>query len=262
MTEDLAPMRTAIRATGHRLVTSLSNVRNASANAVGEWSVADLAIHLTDVFEHYPLYLRGEAALFEDPLDVTAHNAEAVAAGQGLTLNDAARRIAAALEEVDDLLASRPNGQCVAWHGGTELSPSAFGAVVGSESIVHGYDVASAERRYTPCDHSHAGVIMANALHLLPHYLDRAAAADISATFDMRFRGGERRFLLLRDGALEVTHDERERPDCVVLADPETFLLVGYNRIGQWRAALTGKIMTWGRKPWLALKLPKLLAQI
>lgn len=262
MPEDLVRMRGAIRATGHRLVTLLSTVRDPSANAVGDWRIADLAIHLTDVFEHYPLYLRGEADLFEDPLDVTAHNAEAVAAGQGLTLNDAARRIAATLEEVDDLLGKRPSGQPVAWHGGTEISPCAFAAVVGSEAVVHGYDVASAERRYRPCDRSDAGVIMANALHLLPHYLDRAAAADISATFDMRFRGGERRFLLLRDGALEVTHDEHERPDCVVLADPETFLLVGYNRIGHWRPALTGKILTWGRKPWLALKLPQLLAQI
>lgn len=262
MIEDLSPMRAAIRATGHRLVTLLSNVRDPSADAVGDWTVGDLAIHLTDVYERYPLYLREEAELFDDPLDITAHNAAAVAAGQDLTLEEAVRRIAAAVEEVDDLLGTRMVREQVPWHGGTEISASAFGALVGSEAIVHGYDLASAQGIYAPCDPSHAGVVMANALHLLPLYLDRAAAAELSATFDMRFRGGERRFLLLRGGALEVRHNGHERPDCVVLADPETFLLVGYNRIGQWRPALTGKILTWGRKPWLALKLPQLLARI
>lgn len=262
MTDDLTSTRAAIRATGDRLVRLLSRAPEASATAVGDWTIGDLAIHLTDVYEHYPLYLRGEAELFDDPLDVTAHNAAAVAAGQGLTLEEAARRIGAALEEVDDLFGTRRPGEPVPWHGGTEISPSAFGAVIGSEAVVHGYDIASAEDAYVPGDRSHAGVIMANALHLLPLYLDREAAAGVTATFDMRFHGGERRLLVLRDAALEVKQEGPERPDCVVLADPETFLLVGYNRIGQWRPALTGKILTWGRKPWLALKLPQLLAQI
>ncbi len=227
--------------------------------AVGEWTINDLAIHLTDVFEHYPRYLRGEAELFADPLHVTRHNAEAVSTGRGLTVDEAARRIASTLEEIDDLLKDRH--EPVQWHGGTELSPSGFAAVIGTEAIVHGYDVASAGRRYTACDPADAGIIMANALHLLPLYLDNAAAERVTASFDIRLRGGERRFLSLRDGVLDVS-TRSGRADCVVLADAETFLLVGYNRMSQWRAALTGKIVTWGRKPWLALKLPRLLAQI
>lgn len=259
--QDLTPLRDAVRTTSQRLVALLSAVRNPSVTAVGEWTIHDLAIHLTETFEKYPRYLRGEAELMDDPLDVTRHNNEVVAAGQGLSMDEAGRRIAATLGEIDELLSAREPNEPVGWHGGIRLSTSAFAAVVGSEAIVHGYDIASAEARYTPCDRANAALIMANALHLLPHYLDKEAVEGVTASFDMRFRGGERRFLTLEDGVLDV-RATGGRADCTILADPETFLLVGYNRIGQWRPALTGKILTWGRKPWLALKLPALLAQV
>lgn len=257
----LDPLRAAVRATSSRLVALLSTVARPALPAVGSWTIADLAIHLTEAFERYPLYLRGEATLFDDPLDVTRHNEQVVASGRGLSLTEATRRIAATIDETDSLLASRAPDEPVAWHGGALLSPASFAAVVGSEGIVHGYDIAAAENRYVPIDVGHAGLIMANSLHLLPLYLDSNAAGGLQATFDVRFKGGERRFLSLRDGRLTVQLDG-ERADCVILGDPETFLLVGYNRIGQWKPALTGKMVTWGRKPWLALKLPQLLAQI
>lgn len=259
--DEPSALRAAVIGTSQRLVALLSTVRDPSVTAVGHWTIADLAIHLTETFERYPRYLRGEVELMDDPLDVTQHNNEVVAAGRGLPVDEATHRIASAVDEIDGLLADRSPDEPVRWHGGIELAPAAFAAVIGSEAVVHGYDLSSPEGRYSPCERSDAAPIMANALHLLPHYLNKGAAGGLSATFDMRFRGGERRLLTLDDGVLAVSADG-EHADCVVLADPETFLLVGYNRIGQWRPALTGKILTWGRKPWLALKLPQLLAQI
>lgn len=261
MEESLAPLRAAVRATTARLVALLSTVGRPSLKAVGDWTINDLAIHLTDTFEKYPRYLRGEAELMDDPLEVTRYNEQVVASGQGLSIVEATRRISSTMDEIDSLLGSRSSEDPVAWHGGSELSPAAFAALIGSEGIVHGYDIAAAEDRYVPCDVRHAGLIMANSLHLLPLYLDQEAARGVSGSLEVRFRGGERRFLTLRDGRLAVS-EQGGRADCVILADPETFLLVGYNRMSQWRPALTGKVLAWGRKPWLALKLPRLLAQI
>ncbi len=42
-------------------------------------------------------------------------------------------------------------------------------------------------------------------------------------------------------------------PDTVISADPATFLLVVYKRMNPWLAILTGRLVAWGRRPWLAL---------
>jgi hypothetical protein len=41
-------------------------------------------------------------------------------------------------------------------------------------------------------------------------------------------------------------------------ADPWSFLLVLYGRSGPLKPALTGRILAWGRRPWLAFTLPTL----
>ena len=257
----LERLRAAIRSTSERLVSLLRTVTDPASTAIGDWSIQDLAIHLTDVYEDYPRFLRGEKTVLTDPTGITAYNAEVVGAGRGLSVKDAAGRIEAAARELDGQLAEWPPGDPVTWHGELRLSPATFAALPASEAIVHGRDVARAEGRSFRTEQAHAAVTLANLAPLLPSYVNKEAAAGFSAVYDLRLKGGERRFLTFRDGSLEVSATPR-RADCVVLADPETFLLIGYNRIGQWGPALTGKVLTWGRKPWLALKLPNLIASI
>jgi hypothetical protein len=43
--------------------------------------------------------------------------------------------------------------------------------------------------------------------------------------------------------------------DCHISAEPVTFLLMSYNRIGSTLPALSGKVGVWGRRPWLATRL-------
>lgn len=257
----LRDLRAAVRATSGELVQLLSTVQNPAARAIGDWSIEDLAAHLTDVYESYPRYIRNEGRLFDRPADITAHNAAVVEAGKGTDVKEAAQRIAAAARELDELLAHADPTSVVRWHGGAELPMTTLAAIPGSEAIVHGYDIASAEDRSFQPDRSHAALVLANLLHLLPLYVNEQAAARTTATYDLRLKGGGRRFLTFEAATLEVS-ETGGRPDCVVLADAATFLLIGYNRIGQWRPALTGKVVAWGRKPWLALRLPKLIATI
>ena len=47
--------------------------------------------------------------------------------------------------------------------------------------------------------------------------------------------------------------------DCHVSADPVALLLVSYGRRSQWVPVLTGKLLAWGRKPWLGLRLVRYL---
>jgi hypothetical protein len=40
-----------------------------------------------------------------------------------------------------------------------------------------------------------------------------------------------------------------------ISADPATFMLMSYDRIGPVLPALSGKVLVWGRRPWLATRL-------
>jgi hypothetical protein len=45
------------------------------------------------------------------------------------------------------------------------------------------------------------------------------------------------------------------RPDVSISADPAALLLVLYKRRSQWPAIARGKLLAWGRRPWLAFSL-------
>jgi len=51
-----------------------------------------------------------------------------------------------------------------------------------------------------------------------------------------------------------------EKADCVITADPVTFLLLGLGRVPQLPQILRGRLRAGGRKPWLAAKFGTLLA--
>jgi hypothetical protein len=62
----------------------------------------------------------------------------------------------------------------------------------------------------------------------------------------------------IRDGALTVTREDGP-VDCHVSADPVALLLVAYGRRSQWGPIVTGKLVAWGRKPWLGPRLVRYL---
>jgi hypothetical protein len=60
--------------------------------------------------------------------------------------------------------------------------------------------------------------------------------------------------LRIDDG--RVTTDVPGVPvDCHVSADPVALLFVAYGRRSQWGPILTGRMLAWGRKPWLSVRL-------
>ncbi|WP_441349126.1 hypothetical protein [Streptomyces sp. NTH33] len=48
------------------------------------------------------------------------------------------------------------------------------------------------------------------------------------------------------------------RPDCTILTEPVTFLLMALGRRDQWSAAAQGRVFARGRKFWLAPRFPAL----
>lgn len=86
-----------------------------------------------------------------------------------------------------------------------------------------------------------------------------ARAAETSATFELRVRGGTTYVLVFERGSLTIVDPPRPGIDCRVSLAPDAALLTAFGRRGVARTVLTGGAVAWGRKPWLAPQLPRLL---
>ena len=64
---------------------------------------------------------------------------------------------------------------------------------------------------------------------------------------------GPRYVIRVADGTAEV-RTVGGPVDCVISADPVTYLLVVYGRMPLGRALLRGGMLAWGRRPWLGLR--------
>jgi len=96
-------------------------------------------------------------------------------------------------------------------------------------------------------------------LPVVPYYLRAERAKGHTARYDIRLRGeaAARAVFTIERGALTVGPPVAgQRADCYLSADPWAFLLVLYGRTGPLAPALAGRIVAWGRRPWLALTLP------
>jgi SCP-2 sterol transfer family len=141
------------------------------------------------------------------------------------------------------------------FHGGEKISADVSLGILLGELVVHGYDIARALHRPWPIDPRHVQLIQQGINPILPGWLDPQRARGHTGRYEVRLRGqGVHRFDFDR-GRLTVNPPGRFRPDVVISADPMTFLLVMYKRTSQWPGIGTGRLVAWGRRPWLALGL-------
>ncbi|HEY7873972.1 MAG TPA: maleylpyruvate isomerase N-terminal domain-containing protein [Actinomycetota bacterium] len=252
-------------AAGERVTTSyvglLRAARNPGKTAIGEWSVGDAATHTAQVFEMYAQAATGDASF-----PVTSSG----------TLNEywagrlrdeperdpagAADRIEAAATTIWPAYGAMSGDEIVEWYGGVKVPAYTPPSIIVTEALVHGYDIAHAEDLPWTLDSDIARISVRGLFPLLPQYVNEAAARDVSITYELSLRGGPLAYFTFADGALSVGHAAPGPVDCKLSVDPATYLLVGYGRIGQWGPTLTGKVVAYGRKPWLGLKLGKLIA--
>jgi hypothetical protein len=126
-----------------------------------------------------------------------------------------------------------------------------------NETVMHGYDIALAAGRPWRIEPARAAMVLGRFIVPVLQALDSRAmvnaakATGFRATYDIRIRGGDSFHFLFDDGELNIVEPSSRRVDCHISADPVAFLMVVWNRQSQWTAIATGKLMAWGRKPWL-----------
>jgi len=261
---DVTRAADAARAAAGRFAALLRAVPDPGVTAIGHWTVRDVAAHVAGGAELYAGIVRGTPSPAPTIDAITALNEQiigTVAESGLLALADRVETAVAGLLAAAEL---HPGDPDLPWHAGLRLPLSSLLAVACGEYLVHGHDIARAARARWPVPSGWARTVFLGVLPVVPHYLLAERARGRPARFDIRMRGerGARAVFAVADGALVIESPAPGRhADCHLSADPWAFLLVLYGRSGPLTPALTGRILAWGRRPWLALTLPSLFRQ-
>lgn len=141
---------------------------------------------------------------------------------------------------------------------GLVLEPAVMTCLLLAEQLVHGLDIARAAHQQWSIGREDALLVIPAVLSLAPKYLRPSRTKDLNISFEIRIRGGCRYRISIANGVGDVAA-AGEKADCVITAEPVTFLLLGTGRVPQLPQLLRGRLRAGGRKPWLAAKFGTLL---
>jgi hypothetical protein len=265
--------RSVLRAAGEA-ARLLRSVADPGRPGHGDWSLGELAVHMLHVLDFELSTVRREPV--PDVADFAALGRYTV----GYVAAEASRDPAALADRIESTAAEYARATAglaasaeYAWLGGTSLPLRALHAHIVSELSVHSWDVAHAEGRAWSVPPDAARTALEDFVVPLVQavgaagsfggpraFVEQEAAGGLRARYAVQVQGGERRHFVITDGALAITDPEPGRPvDCHVWAEPTALLLVMWGRSSQWPAVARGRMRAWGRKPWLAVRLPALL---
>jgi uncharacterized protein (TIGR03083 family) len=255
---DKAEVAAAVDAAGHDLVAAIRNISDPNAPAIGTWSAGDVAAHIIDVYEAAKDIAEGRGTPFADSTETAANNESRLAARSERDPNALADAFQRALTDYVTVLRNIEGDPLVRW-ADFEVPVSTATAVELNEVLIHGYDITKAEGKPWKIDPARVVLGLRGIAPVTERYVDPDAAAGFTGTFDLRLRGHTQLHFVFEDGSLTVAEPADRKVDVHISADPVAFVLVGYGRISQWGPIATGKLVTWGRKPWLAFKFAHLL---
>jgi hypothetical protein len=266
-----------------RVTSLLRTVRKPTAPAVGRWSAADVAMHLSQTWLVIPGLAGEDRSQFLDL--VPGLEGDGVSFLSDLWQLPAATVLGVQADGERDLgvLADRIDQRAAAFLAtlresspldvrpwlveGTKVRLSLLACHLLNETMVHGYDVARADRRRLPIDRGRAALVFEEFLIPIMQVLDPRAlvdqgtAAGLRIVYELQLRGGGRYLFAFDDGALTVepSGSPGRRIDCHISADPAALLLVAWARQSQWAAIARGQLVAWGRRPWLGPRLRALM---
>lgn len=244
-----------------RLTGLLREVEDPGAAAIGYWSVAEVAAHVSHVLASCAQMAEGAGSPIEDHRSIPAGWDRALAQDPERDLEVIAGRIEEAGASFGTRASAAPAGETVAWHGGIRIPMSSLAGLALNECTLHGRDIALAAGRPWPIAPEAARLIIDAHFPFLHHFVNESRARGLEATYELSVRGGSTVYIGVHGGALTID-TAPAAPDCRLSIEPVDYLLVGYGRRGRWGPILRGRIVAWGRKPWLGLRFATLFRTV
>jgi hypothetical protein len=231
-----------------------------------EWTVVETAVHVLNGLEYYAACIRSEDSAAPPrgsgetmPEYFARENRRQIDAEPERDPSQIARRIRDAARTLVAIAHDAgPDREVVFAAGYSEDVTTSVCAMI-AELVVHGFDIAGSTGARWRVDPRAAVLAVYSTTAGLPLALDRSAAADEDIHLRLRLRHGVPFSIRIREGRVwsELAGD---RPDAHVWADPVAYLMVGYGRWGVLRPLVGGRLVVWGRRPWVVLTVPKLFA--
>jgi uncharacterized protein (TIGR03083 family) len=258
--------RTAVETMAGRIAGLIRAVPDPDTPALGVWTTGQLAAHLTHVFEVDRDLLNEVPPPLDDLADLGELTQSRV---RDEAVRDApalATRVERAAGDFLSVAAAMDGNEPRVWMGGIKGTASVLACHIVNESVIHGLDLARATGRRWTVDPGHARLAFEGFICPMYRSLGRPAfavnavrAEGVRATYDVRVRGGGRWFLVFEDGGLSIEPPSDRKVDCRLWADPRAVVLLSWHRTPLAMPVLRGQVVPWGRRPWLALRLPGLL---
>ncbi len=272
----------ALRDEVRRVTTLMRSIGDPGIPAVGQWNVAEVAMHLSlnwllvlgqvrrDLSRYKAVVpsMAGVAgdSMIPDMWDNADLNALGLKADSERDLAVLADRIEQRADEYFGECAAHSPDEPRPWTvEGTTVPLSALTCNLLSETIMHGYDMAKAVGRKWRIEPTHAAMVVRQFFVPVMQtcdprtFVNAEKAAGLQATYELRLRGGGWLNWVFDNGSLRVEEPSTRRVDCHILADPAAFFMVFWERQSQWNAIAKGQLIAWGRKPWLGLKFRSLI---
>ena len=235
-------------------------------------------MHLSQAWSGLPALARQDLALFQDALrnpggvplrsitELADATVLAVTSDPERDLRVLADRIETRAQEYfSACVGEDPQAQRQWMVQGVTFSQSTLTYHLLNETLVHGYDIAHAAKHRWRIEPAHAALVVGRFIIPVIRALGSqtmvagAEASLCTTTYELRIRGGDHFYFVFNDGQLSVEDPSPRRVDCRISADPVAFLMVTWARQSQWSAIAKGKLVAWGRKPWLGPKFRRLM---
>lgn len=253
----------AVEVVAGRMADLVRSLPDERSDALGVWDSLELATHATHVFEFAADVVGGGDPPLHDIRRLGDFTRDMVDRDPERDPQVLARRIEMATARLIGALSSGPPRD-VRWLGGIEVPVSLLPGHLLSETLLHGADLAAAVGGSWKIESAHALVAVRDFLFPILQRLDpefflteRGRAARTS--YEVRAPGAGAIRLDFGHGTVVVGPASGRPVDCRIWGEPAALLQVVFGRISQWRAIVGGRLVAWGRKPWLAPQLTSLV---